>query len=181
MYGVIFTFLEEYVKERHGGKETWHALLQANGHGYKIYGAITDYPDEEIVGLAQAAAEALNLPLAAVLEDFGSYVGPRLMSFYPMYLSGHNTSTFEMITHAGASIHDAVHRHNPKRKPPQLSAHKESYNVLMVHYHSHRKLCHVVKGIIRGLGEHFKENLTIEETQCMYDGAGECVIKVTKI
>lgn len=181
MYGVIFTFLEEYVKERHGGEETWRTLLKATtGQAYKIYFPVKDYADEEIVALAQTAAEALNLTLPAVLEDFGSYVGPRLMSFYPMYLKGHDKNTFDMIIHAGKNIHDAVHRHNPERKPPQLSAHKESDNVLMVHYHSHRKLCHVVKGIIRGLGEHFKENLTIEETQCMYDGAGECVIKVIK-
>ncbi len=30
MYGVIFDFLREYVIERHGGKDTWQALLDDN-------------------------------------------------------------------------------------------------------------------------------------------------------
>lgn len=181
MYGVIFTFLKEYVIERHGGEETWRTLLKATtGNAYKIYFPVKDYPDEEIVGLAQTASEALNLPLPAVLEDFGSYVGPRLMSFYPMYLKAEIDNTFDMIIHAGANIHDAIHRHNPERKPPQLSAHKESDDELIIHYHSHRKLCHVVRGIVRGLGERFNEDLSINETQCMYHGANECIIKVTK-
>ena len=181
MYGIIFTFLKEYVEERHGGNETWRTLVKATtGQEHKIYFPVVDYSDEEIVGLAQTAADALGLSLPVVLEDFGSYVGPRLMSFYPMYLKDGLDNSFDMIIHAGANIHDAIHRHNPDRKPPHLSAQRESDDVLIIHYHSHRKLCHVVRGIVRGLGEHFNEELTIEETQCMYEGAKECVIKVTK-
>ncbi len=180
MYGVIFTFLREYVTERHGGEETWQALLKANGHGYKMYFPVKDYPDEEIVGLAKAAAEALDLPLEAVLEDFGSYVGPRLMTFYPMYLEGHGDNTFDVIEHAGANIHDALHKHKPDRKPPQLSGIRKGYDAMDVHYKSHRKLCPVVHGIIRGLGEHFDEKLAINETQCILHGADECIFEVTK-
>lgn len=180
MYGVIFTFLKEYVTERHGGNATWQALLKANGHGYKMYFPVQDYPDEEIVAIANTAASALGLPLTAVLEDFGTYVGPRLMSFYPMYLQGKANNTFQLIEHAGANIHDAIHRHNPERKPPQLSGVRESDNVLVIHYRSHRKMCPVVRGIVRGLAQHFGENLDINETQCMYHGASECVMRVTK-
>ncbi len=181
MYGVIFSFLREYVEERHGGEKTWRTLLKATtGQAYKLYLPVVDYPDEEIVALAQTASEALGLPLPDVLEDFGSYVGPRLMSFYPMYLKNDVDNTFDMIIHAGANIHDTIHRHNPERKPPKLSAHKESDNVLIIHYYSHRKLCHVVRGIVRGLGGRFNEELSIKETQCMYHGADECIIKVTK-
>ena len=53
MYGMIFDFLREYVVERHGGKETWKALLDDNDYGYKIYFPVKEYPDEEIVALAR--------------------------------------------------------------------------------------------------------------------------------
>jgi len=181
MYGIIFTFLKEYVEQRHGGQETWRTLLKATtGQAYKLYLPVVDYPDKEIVALAKTASKALNIPLVDVLEDFGSYVGPRLMSFYPMYLKDDVDNSFDMIIHAGANIHDAIHRHNPERKPPQLSAYKESDSELIIHYHSHRKLCPVVRGIVRGLGDRFNENLSVNETQCMHQGAGECIIKVTK-
>ena len=182
MYGIIFTFLREYVEERHGGKETWRTLLKATtGQAYKLYLPVVDYPDKEIVALAQTASKALNIPLSAVLEDFGSYVGPRLMTFYPMYLKEDIDNAFDMIIYAGANIHDAIHRHNPDRKPPKLSAHRESDNVLIIHYQSQRQFCDIVKGVVRGLADKFDETLSVKETQCMHNGKAECIMIVTKI
>lgn len=181
MYGVIFTFLREYVEERHGGLETWRTVLKATtGQAYKLYLPVVDYPDKEIVALAQTASKALDIPLPAVLEDFGSYVGPRLMSFYPMYLKNDIDNTFDLIIHAGDNIHDAIHRHNPERKPPELSASKESNDVLIINYKSHRKFCFIVRGIVRGLADKFDESFTIKETQCMHNGANKCVLRVTR-
>ena len=181
MYGVIFDFLREYVIDRHGGQKTWESLLKANGYGYKIYFPVTEYPDEEIVNLATTASEALKLPLPTVLEDFGAFAGKRLLSFYHMYIRQAEWRTFDIIEHAGSSIHDAVHRHNNSRKPPLISAERLTNNKLIVHYQSERKLCPVVKGIIRGLGEHFGEAFNIQESQCMFHGADKCVMTVTRI
>ncbi len=181
MYGMIFEFLREYVIEKHGGKETWRALVkETTGNPHKIFFPVKDYPDEALTDIAVAAANALSLPLSAVLEDFGTYVGPRLVSYYSMYVKGNNTSAFHIIDQAGSSIHDAIHRHNPDRKPPLLYGVKESDEVMMVHYKSHRKLCPVVKGIIRGLGEHFGETLSIQHTQCIHRGADECIFRVER-
>ena len=181
MYGVIFHFLREYVIERHGGEDTWDALIKAQGYKFKLYFPVQDYPDEEIVALVDTASKALSTPVPVVLEDFGSFVGPKLLSFYHMYVKNKDMKTFEVIMTAGGSIHDVVHEHNPTRKPPRLSATQESDDVLIVHYQSKRMMCPVVKGIIRGLGEKFGERFDINETQCMYDGADECVMRVTRL
>lgn len=183
MYGVMFGFLREYVIKNHGGEETWRSLLTASGESaYKIYFSTKDYPDEEIVAIATAASTALGLPLAAVLEDFGSYVGPRLVEFYNPYIEGYDQDTFSVVPYAGRHIHDQIHKHNPDRKPPQLSAKvlDEERTAMEVHYKSHRMMCSVVRGVLRGLGEHFGENLNINETQCMHSGAEKCIIMVTK-
>jgi len=181
MYGVIFDFLREYVTERHGGDTTWKALLAATGNPYRVYFPVKEYPDEEMVDLANGAAEMLSLPLNDVLEDFGSYVGPRLISFYKVFFTGDQWNTFDVIEIAGSRIHDTIHRHNPTRKPPDLSAQRESDDLLVVHYHSQRRLCPVVRGIIRGLGEKYGERFDIDETQCMHHGADECVMRVTRL
>ncbi len=181
MYGVIFDFLRNYVIERHGGKATWQTLLEAQGYKYKMYFPVKDYADEEMVALVQTASNALNIPVPDVLEDFGAYVGPELLSFYHMYIKDKNLSTFDVIEVAGSKIHDVIHEHNPNRKPPKLSSHRESPDVLIVDYQSHRKLCPVVRGIIRGLGEKFDERFDINETQCMHRGADKCSMRVTKL
>jgi len=181
MYGVIFDFLRDYVIERHGGEDTWKALLKDNGYGYKIFFPVTEYPDEEMVALAQSASTALAIPLPAVLEDFGAYVGNKLMDFYHMYTKEDQWKTFDVIENAGGCIHHAIHRHNPQRKPPLILTHRETEDLLILRYQSHRKMCDVVKGVVRGLGERYGECFDIEETQCMHDGARECIICVSRL
>jgi hypothetical protein len=178
MYGVIFQFLREYVTEHHGGEDTWQALLDDNGYGYRLYFATGEYPDEEIVALAGSAAKLLGMPLPAVLEGFGTYVGPRLVNFYHGMVRG-NWKTLDVVEHAGSRIHDALHEFNPSRKPPRLVPERHSEHELTLRYHSHRKLCPVVRGILRGLADHYGESIEIQETQCMHQGAKECVFQVS--
>jgi len=181
MYGVIFDFLRGYVLEKHGGESTWNALLKANGYNYKIFFPVTEYDDSEIVGLAVAASEALDVPLPAVLEDFGVYVGHKLISFYHMYVSNKDWKTFDIIENAHTCIHHAVHKHNSLRKPPVVKAMRESNDLLVIRYYSERKLCAVLKGIVRGLGEVFGEEFQVEEVKCMHDGERECIINVHRL
>jgi len=181
MYGVIFSFLRDYVTEKHGGRDTWRALLSASDISpEKIYFPVTEYPDEEIVAIATSAAEALDLPLPVVLEDFGSFVAIKLITFYPMYIDKKDLDSFGVIELAGSSIHDAIHKHNPQRKPPTLGANRVSENEMILHYFSGRKLCPVVRGVIRGLSEHFDEVIEINETQCMHEGAPHCSFDLVK-
>jgi len=181
MYGVIFDFLRNYVIERHGGVETWRELLKASGQSpHKIYFPTGEYPDAEIVALAKSASEALNLPLTDVLEDFGSFVGPSLLSFYHMYVSNPEWKTFAVIENASGHIHDVIHKHNPSRKPPLLKARRLSDDEMSITYRSARKMCPVVRGIVRGMGDKFGESFKIEETACMHHGGPECVFRVTR-
>jgi len=173
MYGVIFDFLRSYVIERHGGRATWEVLLEEAGIGYKVYFPVVQYPDEEIVKLATTASRMLRVPLPAVLEDFGHYAGPQLITYYEMFVRP-EWRTFEVLEKPSARIHDAVHRYNPKRLPPRLVARRLDANRMELTYQSARKLCMVAKGIVRGLKDHFGEALEIRETQCMHNGAECC-------
>ena len=173
MYGVIFDFLRSYVIDRHGGRATWDVLLEEAGIGYKVYFPVVQYPDEEIVKLATTAARMLKTPLPAVLEDFGHYIGPQLITYYDMFVKP-EWRTFEVLENASDRIHDAIHRYNPKRLPPRLVAKRLDANRMELSYQSDRKLCMVAKGIMRGLKDHFGEQVEIRETQCMHHGAECC-------
>ncbi len=97
-----------------------------------------------------------------------------------MYIHDSSWKTFELIENAGARIHDVIHKHNPKRNPPILRTSREKDDVLILRYQSHCKLCPVVRGIVRGLGEKYGERFQIDETKCMYQGAPECVFRITR-
>lgn len=179
MYGVIFHFLRNYVIEKHGGKNTWRAILNANGQKIDHYNPITEYPDSEVVALAETASNMLNQPVNAVLEDFGIYTGKQLVTFYHMYIKP-DWKSFDVIENAGNNIHKSINQYNTTRKPPQINAHRVSEDELDIRYFSKRKLCPVLKGIIKGLGEHFGESLTIKESQCMHNGHPHCTLIVKR-
>jgi hypothetical protein len=179
MYGVIFDFLRSYVIQHHGGRKTWDALLDEAGIGYKVYFPVAQYPDEEIVNLATTASRMLKIPLTAVLEDFGRFVGPSLVSYYDMFVKP-GWQTFEVLENASSSIHDSIHRHNPKRNPPKLIATRTGEDRMKVTYQSDRKLCFVAKGIIYGLSQKYGEDIHVHETQCMHTGAERCSFEVTR-
>lgn len=178
MYGVIFDLLRSYVIERHGGRATWDALLDEAGIGYKVYFPVAQYPDEEIVKLATTASQMLKVPLTAVLEDFGKFVGPSLVTYYEMFVKP-EWRTFEVLENASAKIHDAIHRYNPKRNPPELRATRIDDQHLKLTYQSDRKLCFVAKGIILGLAQKYGERIEVRETQCMHHGAQRCHFEIT--
>jgi Haem-NO-binding len=178
MYGVIFDMLRSYVIERHGGRPTWDALLDQAGIGYKVYFPVAQYPDEEMVNLATTASKMLNLPVTAVLEDFGTFVGPSLVTYYDMFVRP-EWRTFDVLENASAKIHDAIHRHNPRRNPPELRTTRVDANRMKLTYQSERKLCFVAKGIILGLAHKYGERIDVRETQCMHSGAERCHFDIT--
>jgi predicted hydrocarbon binding protein len=179
MYGVIFHFLRNYVIEKHGGVDTWRDLLAANGRKFDNYNPITEYPDNEVIALAKTASEKLGVPFVAVLEDFGAFTAKQLVTFYHMYVKD-EWKTFDVIENAGSNIHSALNQYNNTRKPPRIDARRIDDDNMLIHYYSHRKLCPVLKGIIRGLGEHYSESFLINETECMHSGHPHCTISVQK-
>ena len=55
--------------------------------------------------------------------------------------------------------------------PPGADVH----DTLIMHYRSKRRLCQLAEGFIAGASEQFGEEVTVTQSSCMLDGAGECV------
>lgn len=53
-----------------------------------------------------------------------------------------------------------------------------SSDEVVITYSSERKLCAVAKGIVKGIGAHFQERISIRESECMLKGAPACRISV---
>ena len=173
MYGVMFDLLRSYTIDRHGGRAAWDAVLKQAGFGYRMYFPVAEYPDEELVTLVIALSRAQSQSLQAVLEDYGHYLGPKLLQHYQMLIQPH-WRTFEVLENTGSRAYPAVQKHNAKCQPPELHAQRLSPDQLTLTYRSERKMCAVAKGIVRGLADHFGESIAIRETACLLSGADRC-------
>lgn len=175
VHGLIFHELRGYVVARHG-EGVWDAMAREAG-GSQFYLATRSYPDEEMAGLLQAASRRTAQPVAAILEDFGEFVAPRLAQSYRILIQP-GWKTLDLLEHTEQAIHTLVRLETPGADPPHLTCRRLSPTEVLVIYHSLRRLCAVAKGIARGLATYFKERVDVRDARCMHQGAPSCSIHV---
>jgi hypothetical protein len=179
MHGIIFTELRKYVDSKLGAG-AWNDLLSAAGLKGRMYLPIQEYPDAEALALVTTAAQITGLEAEVILEDFGQFIAPALLGMYRTLVKP-DWRTLDLLQYTEDTIHTVVRARNPGAKPAQLTAERISPTELHLSYWSHRKLCPIAKGIIRGMARHFNEEIGIEETQCMHSGAASCTMLVTLV
>ena len=177
MHGTMFLHLRDFVEEQYGA-EAWLNVLKAAGLGPRIYLPIRSYPDEELVAIVGSASKLTGISVPPLLEAFGEFVAPHLLRMY-RHLLDPSWKTLDVLQHVEETAHRAVRLENPGATPPYLVANRLAGNELEITYTSQRRLCHVAKGIIRGLSRHLDENVAIVETQCMHRGDDRCLMSVT--
>jgi predicted hydrocarbon binding protein len=178
MHGIVFSELQKYVCQNLG-QPAWSNLLNEAGLRGKVYLPITEYPDQEIVALVGTASRLTGRAADEILEDFGEFIAPDLMSMYRALVRP-EWKTLDLLEHIEETIHAVVRVKNPGARPPELRVSRLSDSRLVITYSSSRKMCALAIGIIRGLGKHYGESILIQQTRCMLKGAPTCEIEVAK-
>jgi hypothetical protein len=175
MKGIVFNLLEEVVVAQHG-ESAWDSLLDATGLAGS-YTSLGSYPDEEIVKLVVAGAEALSMSPAEVLRWFGRAAIPLLAKRYPVFFTPHRTAQSFIL-----SVNDIIH---PEVRKLYAGAHCPFFRfehkpggALVLTYDSPRKLCALTQGFIEGAGDHYGQTMNVEHLTCMHRGDPKCVISI---
>ena len=119
MHGIIFSELKKYVDSKLGGN-AWNSLLTESGIGFKTYLGNKKYPDEEAVALVSTASRITGKPAGALLEDFGEFIVPDLMTVYGALIKP-NWKTLDLIENTESVIHTTIRFQSPEAEPPQLT------------------------------------------------------------
>jgi len=176
MHGIIHAQLKQFVETTHGA-DAWKAVLAEAGLGNKVYLSNTSYRDDEAVAIVIAASKLTSLPADDILEAFGEFIVPALMStFRSMVKPG--WKTMELLLNTEETIHKAVRLKNPGAAPPRLRFEQTGPNTLQFNYDSPRRMAAVAKGIMKGVARHYGERVGIEEGKSP-DGASEMTITIS--
>ena len=176
MHGIIYRELQKYVDTKFGG-DTWATLLKKADLGGKMYTSLQHYPDAEAVALVTTASHMTGLPAAAILEDFGEFIAPDLLSMYKAAVKP-EWKTLDLIENTEQTIHKIVRINNPGATPPVLQVTRTSPTEVVLTYTSARKMCAVAKGIAKGVAKHYNERVAITETACMLKGSPSCKLSI---
>jgi len=178
VHGIIHAELKKYVETKHGA-DAWKACLEGAGLGRKMYLPIDTYPDEEAVAIVVAASKLTGTPVDSILEDFGEFIVPDLVSMYQSLIKPH-WKTVDLLLHTEEMIHRVVRIQNPGAAPPKLQFEQLGSNELKFHYNSPRRMAAVAKGIIKGVAKHYGQTVLIREHK-EPDGSSEMSITVREL
>jgi predicted hydrocarbon binding protein len=175
MHGLIFSELKRYVETKFDAK-TWNALLENAGLKGNMYIAAAVYPDNDILALVNTACNMTGLTANAVLEDFGEFIAPQLIGQYS-FLVKPEWSFLDFLCNTEETIHKVVRFHQGVT-PPRLAVTRLSDDKAMISYDSARRMCALLKGIVKGAAKHYKEDVSVLESRCMLQGDPACVVTV---
>lgn len=175
MHGLIFTELRKYVETKFD-HATWEKLQEKAGQKHQMYLASAVYPDDDILSLVTAASEMTGLTAGAVLEDFGEFVAPDLVEQYK-FLVNPSWRLLDFLVNTEDTIHKIVRFHKGVT-PPRLATMRVAEDKVVITYTSTRKMCPLLKGIVKGAAKYYKEDARVLETRCMLQGDSECVVTV---
>ncbi|MGH9576943.1 MAG: heme NO-binding domain-containing protein [Terriglobales bacterium] len=161
MHGIIHAELRRFVETTHG-VDAWGAVLAEAGLDRKIYLSTSTYPDAEAVAIVTAANKLTGIPASKLLEDFGEFIAPTLLSMFKPLIKP-TWKTLEMLLNTEETIHKVVRMRNPGAEPPRLHFEPAGPGQLLFRYNSPRKMASVAKGIIRGVARHYGETVDIAE------------------
>lgn len=175
MKGVIFNLFEEFV-EKKWGKQTLQELKKENS---KTYMTVGNYPDEELVGLLQKLSSLTKKDLGTLLQDFGRFIFQESELLHKMYGVHFKKPNAKEFLKNMDSVHVQTTKAMPGATPPRFEYEEPDEKTLIMKYKSPRKLCMLLKGLIEGVLNYYREKATITETQCMNRGSSYCCFKIT--
>lgn len=179
MYGLVNRALGEMVTADHG-VDVWREIQQASGTDVAEFHAMTQYPDEVTVALVGAASARLNVPASELLRALGSHwIQFTAKEGYGdlLRLAGGSFPGFLQNLDA---MHARVGLSFPELRPPSFRCTDVTDSSLTFHYYSERNgLTDLVVGLVRGLGQLFRIDVSIRPLELKAAGADHDTFHVT--
>ena len=183
MHGIIFLALEDFLESQRGEGAWSRAMRKANLEEQDF---VSDrfYPDEDAANLFAASAIVLGVPLAHTLELLGIHMSPGLLTVgRAMGMIREEWRTLDILEHLPKTILAVFQLQYSADvavavSSPDIRTYRPKFGEVAVAYVSERKLCHLLKGIILGMGKVFGEPIRFQERVCLLEHAPLCRISV---
>jgi predicted hydrocarbon binding protein len=175
MHGLIFSELKKYVETKFDAK-TWNTLQEKAGLKGNLYLAASVYPDNDLLSLVTTACQMTGMDAKTILEDFGEFIAPDLIRQYA-FLVKPDWTLVDFLCNTEDTIHKIV-RFHPGVAPPQLLVRRLADDRVTIFYDSKRRMCALLKGIVKGAAKHYSKTVSIVESRCMLQGDPECTVHV---
>lgn len=153
MNGLLFTEFMEMVETTWSFDMVDTLIDRSQVSSGGIYTAVGSYPQEEMVALVKALAEATETPIDLIERAYGKYLFCRFALEYPQYFTGIHDS-FQFLARIDEIAHTIVRKHFLDTDPPTIIV-EQSPGRLSLTYFSENPFSHLTQGLIEGCISHF--------------------------
>jgi heme-NO-binding protein len=176
VHGLFLTELERYVGAT-SGPEAWGAVCVEAGLAGVRHQPTEAYANAEFVVLVEATSRLTGTGVADLLENFGAFLVPALLATY-LPAPPPAWSALDLLEQSEQHCHAAARQQDTLANPPRLRARRVSATEVQITYASPRRLCHIARGIARGVLTHYRASGSVSESTCMHRGDAVCLISV---
>ena len=174
MHGLIFASLHDYATVRLGEEraaELWED---------RVFEPTETYDDAWFAAQLERLAAAIGESRADIERGFGSFAAQGTFAeLFPGYYE-ESADTFAFLLGIEEKIHEVVRATIRGASPPMLHVRALSDLGVLVSYTSERGLCTLLEGLVLGTAEHYGEEVSVEELQCMHRGDPGCVFSIQR-
>lgn len=177
MKGAVFITFETMVCEQFG-LSVWEQLLAlCHPESEGIYISVESYKDEELFDFVAKLSELTETDVPILVEHFGHYLFHALNEKYPVFTE-QKSDFFNFLNSIDTVIHKEVRKLYNDPNLPSLKCDMVSKDLMVMTYHSPRKLCILAEGLIRGAAEFYKVEYQLSHDICMHKEDEHCQFRI---
>jgi len=179
MKGIVFNILEALIVEKFGDEtmEDIYSNVQFSGDILPFISPET-YPDSDLFAIVSFLSKKTLIPVDDLIFQFGKFMFPVFFDKYPIFFKNIN-SPIEFLKSVNDIIHVEVKKIFEEAVPPLVIVDQINKNKIELKYHSERKLCKLLEGLLEGLAIHYNKKISYTHDVCMKNGADQCVYSVS--
>lgn len=162
MKGTIVKCLKELVESKFG-KDKWTTICEKTSYPTNTIISLTaDIEDATVMKLFENTCATLNITMDQAADAFGDYwVNDYAPAIYKSIFSKFKSAR-EFILGMD-DVHIMVTKTVPNARPPRFTYNFTDDKTLVMTYDSSRGLIRLLMGLVKGLGRHFNEKLTVSK------------------
>jgi predicted hydrocarbon binding protein len=170
--GVILLGVQRFVRERFGA-EFWRNVESEVNIAGRLYLPAQAYPMAEVDAVIASVSRHSGMSVPSVLENVGDYIAPDMFGAYASLIEP-QWNMLDILMHSEVIVERAALKHGVKLAHSPVQARSGSNGEIILAYQSPWRICQLVKGIVRGLGAHLAQPVTIDEIRCSAMGSPTC-------
>jgi len=101
----------------------------------------------------------------------------RFSERFPAYFES-SDGVISFLASVDRHIHVQVRKLYPEAVTPSVLVQHPPDGPVIIAYSSERKLCALARGMIKGAIDYYNRSGSVEEVQCMHNGADQCLFEL---